>query len=66
MVEVLTVKGCMFRSLLDKIDTHVSGIEVGFIEVYINMKLDGGFKDFFVFTSNLGEMIQFDLYFSDG
>ena len=53
----------MFRSLLDRIDTHVSGIEVGFVEVYINMKLAGGFKDFLVFTTNLGEMIQFDIFF---
>ena len=56
----------MFRSLLDRIDTHVSGIEVGFVEVYINMKLAGGFKDFLVFTTNLGELIQFDLYFQMG
>ena len=59
----MTVKGCMFRSLLDKIDAHVSVIEVGFIEVYINMKLGGGFN-FFCF--HLGEMIQFDTYFLDG
>ena len=30
------------------------------------MKLAGGFKDFLVFTTNLGELIQFDLYFQMG
>ena len=28
--------------------------------------LRGGFKYFFIFTPNLGEMIKFDEYFSNG